>query len=350
MKTSSDALVNIVIPNWNGKKFLGPCLDSLQSQTFSDFVVTVVDNGSVDNSLELLNNNYSWVRSISFAENRGFSAAVNAGIGQNVYPYVFLLNNDTELDENCLEQLINIAEQYSDYSFFSPKMLNYFHRDILDGAGDGFLRGGVGYRLGTMEADAAIYSTMRHVFGACAGAALYRKEFFDTIGLFDNDFFAYLEDVDINLRANFKGQKCLYVPAAAVYHIGSATSGSKINALTIRLSTRNTFFVLLKNYPLSLFFKYFSQLFLYQFMWFCFVVKKRQFIPYVHGVVQAVRSAHAMRRKHRLLYPEKLRKPISDLDKILKTSEVEVLDSIMRRRRALGKGNGCFNLYKRFFT
>lgn len=350
MKTTSDTLVNIVIPNWNGEKLLGPCLDSLQSQTFSDFVVTVVDNGSVDNSLEYLRNKYPWVQTVSFAENKGFSAAVNAGIGQNSFPYVFLLNNDTELDNDCLRHLIGAAEQFSEYSFFSPKMLNYFDREILDGAGDGYLRGGVGYRLGTMEKDAAVYSTMRHVFGACAGAVLYRKDFFDKIGLFDNDFFAYLEDVDINLRANLQDQKCLYVPSARVYHIGSATSGSKINALTVRLSTRNTFFVILKNYPFSLFLKYFLVLFIYQFMWLCFVVKKKQIVPYIHGVLQALKGARSMRCKHRLLYPEKIRKPIRDLDKMLKASEIEVLDSIMHRRRALGKKNGIFNLYKRLFT
>ncbi|MCW5214516.1 glycosyltransferase family 2 protein [Desulfobulbus sp. US5] len=128
----------------------------------------------------------------------------------------------------------------------------------MDGAGDGYLRGGAGYRLGTMELDGPAYNQAGLIFGACAGAVLYRRSLFDQIGLFDEDFFAYLEDVDLNLRINHSGKRGYYVPTAKVYHIGSASSGSKINPFTIRLSTRNSFYVLLKNYPTRLFFSLFA--------------------------------------------------------------------------------------------
>ncbi len=263
--------IDIVIPNWNGKKFLASCLDSLTAQTYQNVVVTVVDNGSTDSSVQFLREHYADVRVIAFSENKGFSAAVNAGITSGDSPFVFLLNNDTELAPDCLSRLIRATKTFKDEAFFSPKMLSYNERNVLDGAGDGFLRGGVGYRLGTMEADDKPYNQSRRVFGACGGAALYRRSMLETVGLFDEDFFAYLEDVDLNLRANRAGFRCRYVPEAIVYHIGSATTGSKINPLTVRLSTRNNFFVLIKNYPLSFFVRFFFFFFINHFFSFLFL-------------------------------------------------------------------------------
>ena len=244
--------IDIVIPNWNGKNLLRACLDSLKLQSFTEYSVIVIDNGSTDGSKELLQEKYPDVHLISWPQNRGFSVAVNAGIKAGSAPLVFLLNNDTELHEDCLQEMVRAAEKIPEADFFAAKMLNYHKRHKLDGAGDAFLRGGVGYRIGTMEADGDLYSSSRYVFGVCAGAALYRREMLQEIGCFDEDFFAYLEDVDLNLRANSRGKKCWYVSEARVYHVGSATTGSKINDFTVSLSTRNNFNVLLKNYPFSL--------------------------------------------------------------------------------------------------
>jgi len=221
--------IDIVIPNFNGKVFLQNCLDSLAKQSGVDFTVFVVDNGSEDGSVGFLRENYPDIKIIAWNENRGFSAAVNAGINAGSAPLIFLLNNDTELDDNCLEELLAAARTKTEYDFFAAKMLNFHDHTRLDGAGDAFILGGVGYKIGTMEADSKYYSTARQVFGACAGAALYRRKLFEEIGDFDEDFFAYLEDVDFNFRANSRGKKCWYVPEAGVYHIGSATTGSKIN-------------------------------------------------------------------------------------------------------------------------
>jgi len=144
---------------------------------------------------------------------------------------LFFINNDTELDTRCLDQLVCAVREKTGFDFFAAKMLNYNDRTVLDGAGDAFMRGGVGYKIGTMEADSDHYSSPRQVFGACAGAALYRRDFFKEQGVFDEDFFAYLEDVDLNLRANSRGKKCWYVPEALVYHIGSATTDQKLTHL-----------------------------------------------------------------------------------------------------------------------
>ncbi|MDU9048505.1 MAG: glycosyltransferase family 2 protein [Candidatus Electrothrix sp. Rat3] len=350
MKNDRTPAVNIVIPNWNGLRFLPACLSSIEQQQ-QDVValeVTVVDNGSHDGSLEYLRENHPQVQIIVLPENRGFSAAVNQGILSSTAPFVFLLNNDTELDSTCLSQLMQVAEEQKEFDFFSPKMLSFHERTILDGAGDGYLRGGAGYRLGTMELDDPAYNQAGPIFGACAGAVLYRRSLFDHIGLFDEDFFAYLEDVDLNLRINHSGRKGYYVPTAKVYHIGSASSGSKINPFTIRLSTRNSFYVLLKNYPTRLFLRLLPVILIYQFFWLFFVMKKGQVPAYLQGMGQTVVGMRGMRRKRK----ETEKYDVLNNEEFaacLSLAEKAVLESIMRRRRAEGKKNWLLDLYRVFF-
>ncbi|WP_339138004.1 MAG: glycosyltransferase family 2 protein [Candidatus Electrothrix sp. GW3-4] len=348
MSDEQVSAVNIVIPNWNGLRFLPACLSSIEQQDFVSRQVTVVDNGSSDGSLEYLRENQPQVRVIELPENRGFSAAVNKGILSSSAPFVFLLNNDTELDFSCLSHLVDAAKDLKAFDFFSPKMLSFHNRTVLDGAGDGYLRGGAGYRLGTMELDGPVYNRPGPTFGACAGAVLYRRSLFDHIGLFDEDFFAYLEDVDLNLRINYSGRRGYYVPAAKVYHIGSASSGSKINPFTIRLSTRNSCYVLLKNYPTGLFFRLLPVIVIYQFFWLLFVIKKRQILAYLQGIGKAVIGMRKMRKKHReiSLYDSLTSAEFADR---LSLAEKVVVESIMRRRSAEGKNNWLLNFYLVFF-
>ncbi len=340
-------LVDIIIPSWNGKTFLENCLISLYRQTFTQYRVIIVDNGSDDGTLDFLQSNYPKVKVVALPENMGFCRAVNRGIEAGVSPFVFLLNNDTELAEDCLEQLIHAAHHYSE-DFFAPKMLDFANRFILDGAGDGYLRGGAGYRLGTMETDGPMYAESRQVFGACGGAALYRRSMLEETGLLDEDFFAYLEDVDLNLRACRLGYLCRFVPEARVYHIGSATTGSKINPFTVRLSTRNSLYVLIKHYSLPLFFRFFPVICIYQLLWFAFCVKRRQVIPFLQGAMQGVIGMRRLRQKHHALR-KKDRLSTMELAQRLSKTEQMVLRSIMFRRREEGKGNGLFLLYKKLF-
>ncbi len=340
--------IDIVIPNFNGKVFLQNCLDSLAKQRGVDFTVFVVDNGSGDGSVDFLRQNYPDTKIIAWDENRGFSAAVNAGIHAGSAPLVFLLNNDTELDEDCLRELFTAARIKPEYDFFASKMLNYHDHSQLDGAGDAFLLGGVGYKIGTMEADSSYYSAARQVFGACAGAALYRRKLFEEIGYFDEDFFAYLEDVDLNFRANSRGKKCWYVPEARVYHIGSATTGSKINDFTVNLSTRNNLCLLVKNYPLSLFFRFFPAICVFQFFWFCFVIKKFQIPAYCRGLVKFFKMLPlTLGKRKKNLAQVTLDK--NSLAVVMRSAEKEAIQSIMRRREEKGKGNLLFSCYQRLF-
>ncbi len=341
-------LIEIVIPNWNGFHLLAHCLDSLRRQTCKDFSVTVVDNGSQDDSAEKIIKGYPEVKIIRFPHNKGFSAAVNSGIKKSSSEWILLLNNDIEVDPNCLHVLKQTILQENSYDYFALRMLSFHDRELLDGAGDGYLRGGAGFRLGSMQKYGPPYDRDKEVFGACAGAALYKKGFFDKVGFFDEDFFAYLEDVDINLRALRAGLRCLYLASAIVYHMGSASLGSKINATTVRLSTRNTLFLLVKNYPLSLFIRYFPIICIYQVFWFIYALKKKYFFSYVLGLFQAGRSMPAMLRKRRSM--AKFQKLSSGkLAEKLHTAEAEVITSIMAQRRAARKGTALFYLYRKLF-
>ncbi|MDQ3863721.1 MAG: glycosyltransferase family 2 protein [Actinomycetota bacterium] len=243
--------LTVVIPNWNGQRFLSTCLNSLREQSFKDFEAIVVDNGSTDGSAELVVGSFPEVRVLPLGKNRGFSAAVNAGIEASDSEYVALLNNDTEVDPGWLKALIQAADSHPEAGLFASKLVDFNDRCVLDGAGDVLRYSGLPYRLGHGELDLGQYDEEAFVFGACAGAALYRRFMLDDIGLFDEDFFANCEDGDLSFRAQLAGYRCLYVPEAVVYHMGSATFGKRSPTST-GLGTRNSLCMLVKNLPAPL--------------------------------------------------------------------------------------------------
>jgi GT2 family glycosyltransferase len=345
----NDPLIDIIIPNWNGARMLADCLRSLSAQTFSGFRITVVDNGSEDGSVPLVEKDFPDVKILGFSENRGFSVAVNRGICDATAPWLLLLNNDMEVAPDCLENLRKSIETYQDYQFFSLKMLNFHQRELLDGAGDMVLKGGVGYKLGTMEKDSEYYSTDRDTFGACAGAGLYKKELFEKIGLFDPDFFAYLEDVDLNMRARRRGFKCRYIGSAVVYHIGSATSGSRINDLTIRLSTRNNYRVLIKNYSTTMFLRFLPSIVVYQMMWALFSCKKRRIGAYCRGTLEAIKTVSLFVKKRNVILTHHDNIPERAFLKLIGDAEKQAVKSIMARRTAGGKNNFLLLCYDKLF-
>ena len=224
------------------------CLESATKSTVEASFI-VVDNGSSDGSVEWLAANYPQVRRITFAENRGFCAAVNAGIEAAGTPYVFLLNNDTTMEPDCIERLEKALEQ--DVRIFSvgAKMLCMKNPELADGVGDLYSALGWAYAVGKGKPGAR-YQKQRDVFSNCAGAALYRSALLQRTGLFDEAHFAYLEDVDIGYRARIAGYRNIVEPAAVVYHAGSGSSGSRYNAFKITHSSRNNVYLIYKNMPL----------------------------------------------------------------------------------------------------
>lgn len=237
----------VVIPNYNGSKYLKDCLDSLYQGTREADVI-VVDNGSTDGSLDLLQKSYPQTPVIALKENTGFSYAVNVGVRAAKTEYVLLLNNDTVSDSRLVEALEGVLDKNPGIFSAAAKMISLSDREKLDGAGDLYCALGWGFARGK-DQSIAKYGKGERIFSACGGAALYRKAVLEEIGLFDELHFAYLEDMDVGYRANIYGYANWYEPAAVVYHAGSASSGSRHNAFKVRLSAGNNLYMLYKNMP-----------------------------------------------------------------------------------------------------
>lgn len=241
--------VSVVIPNFNGIAFLDSVLASLEGQTLNNFEVILVDNGSTDGSCSFVTANYPWVHLIELSENFGFCGAVNAGIRAAKAPYVLLLNNDTEIKEDFVEEMLAAIRRHKNAFSCGARMVQYHDRDKLDDVGNYYCALGWSFARGRGK-DIHAYETEDRIFSACAGAAIYRKKILEKIGYFDEEHFAYLEDTDIGYRARIYGYENWYAPKAIVYHVGSGTSGSRYNQFKTRYSSRNNIYLIYKNMPL----------------------------------------------------------------------------------------------------
>lgn len=248
--------VSIIILNWNGKRFLKECLDSLRGQTFSDFETIVVENGSSDGSADYLRETYPWVRLVPLPENIGFAGGNNRALRECSGQFIVTLNNDTRLASGFLAALVSAAQTNPSIGMVAAKMMNFFEKGRIDSVGVSVAGNGMGQNIGVGEQDLGQYDLPADVFGPCAGAALYRRSMLDQVGFFDASFFAYYEDLDLAWRGRLAGWRAVTAPDAVVYHVHSATSG-KMTPFTVYHVQRNKWFVLLKNWPASLLARYF---------------------------------------------------------------------------------------------
>lgn len=240
--------VSVIIPNYNGLGYLDGVLRSLEKQTFKNFEVILVDNGSTDGSISFVMENYPWVHMIEFPENRGFCHAVNAGIEAARGRYILLLNNDTEVEEDFIFEMVEGISRHKNAFSCAAKMIQFHDRTKLDDAGNYYCALGWSFARGK-DKDASFYEKEEKIFAACGGAAIYRKKILEEIGAFDEEHFAYLEDVDIGYRARIYGYENWYLPKAHVYHVGSGTTGSRYNQFKTRYSSRNNVYLVYKNMP-----------------------------------------------------------------------------------------------------
>ena len=241
--------VSVIIPNYNGMAYLEGVLSSLEQQEFQNFETILVDNGSSDGSVAFTMGNYPWVHIIELPDNFGFSRAVNEGIYAARAPYVLLLNNDTEVKEDFVEEMLAAIRRHKNAFSCGARMVQYHDRDKLDDVGNYYCALGWSFARGRGK-DIHAYETEDRIFSACAGAAIYRKKILEKIGYFDEEHFAYLEDTDIGYRARIYGYENWYAPKAIVYHVGSGTSGSRYNQFKTRYSSRNNIYLIYKNMPL----------------------------------------------------------------------------------------------------
>lgn len=247
---------SVIIPNLNGEGWLKDSIESCINQNFDgEYEIIVIDNASTDKSMEIIRQcgkNFSNYRVIENDSNTGFSYAVNQGIKLSEAKYAVLFNNDAFAQPDWLQQLCDCADTDEEIFSVSSLMIQHYNRHLCDDAGDYVpLFGWTCKRGDGLSIDR--YQKQMRVFSACGGAALYRKSLLDKVGLFDESFFAYGEDVDIGWRANNMGYKNIFCPKAVCYHICSATTGGRYNDFKSIKSGRNTLMLLYKNMPLVMF-------------------------------------------------------------------------------------------------
>lgn len=239
--------VSVIVVNWNGLRHLQGCLPTIFAQTFADFEVILVDNGSTDGSTEWVKEHFPQVRLICNTQNLGFAKGNNQAIRAADAEFIATLNNDTRVDPGWLAAMVEVAESEPTVGMVASKMLFLDQPNMINSTGIALDPVGIAWdRLGG-ELDNPDDRLPVEVFGPCAGAALYRRSMLDQIGLFDEDFFAYQEDVDLAWRARLVGWRCLYVPTSRVYHAHSFT-GVEGSPFKSRLLGRNKIWLIAKNY------------------------------------------------------------------------------------------------------
>lgn len=286
--------VTIVIPNYNGKRLLENCLKTLEQQTYKDFKVLVVDNGSSDGSTEVSSEQLE-LEIVSLKENLGFCGAVNVGIQKTKTPYLILLNNDTETDRYFVEKLLAGIKKSEHIFSCGAQMIDFKDHEMLDNAGDLYTAMGWAVARGKGKKCADFEQAVR-VFSCCAGAAIYRVDILKKIGGLDEQHFAYLEDVDLGYRARISGFENWYTPEAKVYHVGSATTGTRYNEKKVFLAARNTIFVIYKNMPLLQLFINLPFILAGMIVKTLFFVKKGFVKDYWSGICEGVRDCHKCRK------------------------------------------------------
>lgn len=242
------SLVSVVIVNWNGKHLLERCLPSVLSQVHVDAKVVVLDNGSTDGSVEWVESQFPLVRVICSDRNLGFARGNNEAIRATESRYVATLNNDAEPDPDWLSELVRAMDSSPTIGMCASKMVRADDSGVMDSCGIRIDRAGIGWNRYAGEREHTMERTPYEVLGPCAGAALYRRAMLDQVGLFDESYFIYYEDIDLAWRAQRLGWRCLYVPSARVIHRHSSTvrEGSSLKGF---LLGRNKVWTLVKNYP-----------------------------------------------------------------------------------------------------
>lgn len=228
---------SVIIANWNGARHLRVCLDSLRRQTHPDFEVIVVDNGSTDESVAMVQREYPDVQLLALPENYGFVVACNRGAALARGEVLVMLNNDTEAEPGWLEALCRALEAHPEAGAAASKLLLFDRRDTLHSAGDILGPDFMPANRGVWEVDRGQYDHDPWVFGACGGAAAYRRTVWEQLGGFDERLYMYLEDVDLAWRMQQAGWRTLFVPEARVYHHLSATGGGRIASYYVGRNT-----------------------------------------------------------------------------------------------------------------
>lgn len=244
-------IASVIIPTWNGQELLKDCLSSLEIQTFKGYQVILVDNHSQDKTVDFVKTNFPKVKIVCLDKNYGFAKAINAGVKLAKTKYLVFLNNDTYLDKNWLKNLVNCADKHPEVISVNSKLLNFYNKTKIDGVGITINEVGQAKSIGWNEIDGKKYDSESYIFGATGGAALFKRDAFIKLGLFDEDYFMYSEEVDFAFRAQFAGFKSIYCPKAIVFHKHKASANKKPQHIEY-WQFKNMTQTIIKNFPLSL--------------------------------------------------------------------------------------------------
>ena len=255
MKSFPD--ISVIIVTWNSRKYLPVCLDHLLAQTFHEFEVVLVDNGSEDGTLDELHKKYPSLnlRIHRLSSNLGFAVANNIGASFARGKWLALLNADAFPEPDWLEQLMEVADNNPEFAFFASRQIQVDNPELLDGTGDAYHVSGFAWRQNYHRPAIKYGFQSGEVFSACAAAALYSRDDFIKLGGFDEDYFSYFEDVDLSFRLRLIGRRCFYVSSAVVHHIGSASTG-KTSDFAYYYGHRNLVWTFYKDMPAVLFWIY----------------------------------------------------------------------------------------------
>ncbi len=287
--------VSCVIPHWNQRELLESLLSSLRLLRLPEGWVLetlVVDNASEDGSPEAAEARGAKVMRLDC--NVGVSRALNLGIQATTGDYVALLNNDVELEPNWLLELAAALES-PDVWFAAGKTMSWSERETIDGAGDAICRGGASWRLGNGRPDGPVFDRARRTYFPSATAVLFRREFFTRAGLFEESFFAYLEDVELGMRAAIEDLPGAYVPEAVAWHRGSGTTGAW-SAAMVRWITAHQLMLLAKHYPLGLLLRFAWPIFTAQALWGALAISRGRSWDWAAGVLVGLRRWRGLRR------------------------------------------------------
>ncbi len=241
-----EPLVSIVVVNYNGQHLLENCFRSLTQQTYRNYEIILVDNGSKDDSISFMKGNFPDVRIVQLSANTGFAGGTNRGILVSNGEYILTLNNDTKADADLLDKIVRPMQSDAHIGMCGAKMMLPDGR--INSTAICISRSGAAWDRGMGEPDHGQYDVTEEIFCPSAGAALYRRSMLDEIGLFDEDFFLFMEDVDLAFRAHYAGWKCMYVPTARVVHIHGGTAGSGSD-IAVYYGNRNILWNIIKNFP-----------------------------------------------------------------------------------------------------
>jgi len=328
------ARVTAVVITYNGRELLERMLPTLLSQRYGNFEALVVDDGSVDGTVEHLRQRWPQVRVIANPVNLGVAASLNRGVQAAHGEYVALLNNDIELDPGWLAALVRSLEEHPEAAASTGKLLDFHRRELFEAAGDFMRWSGMSGHYGQGERVGVACEDPVAVFSPCAGAALYRRSAFADVGLFDEDFFAYLEDVDWGFRARLAGYTARYEPAAVAYHMGGATTGREANRFTALLR-RNSAFVVVKDYPATALLRHLPKVAAFQLISLYASCRDGILTAHLRELAGSIRLLPRMLRKRRGIQRSR-RVSVAQLDAMM-APEVYAAATIGERLRLLGR-------------